>query len=335
MITSAAKQNIFIQRWVVVIAIVVLAIKLSAYFITHSIAILTDGLEGLVNMTAGLFGLYSLTLAAKPRDAEHPYGHGKIEFISAGVEGTLILLAGIFIVYEAILSLYHQRVLHQLDIGLLLIAVAAIINYLVGFYCVRIGTSNNSIALTASGKHLQSDAWTTLGVVVGLVIVYLTRILWLDSVFAILFAGVIVFTGYKIVRSAVAGIMDQSDRALLAQMVNLLNVHRKENWIDLHNVRIIKFGSILHLDAHVTVPWFLNVHEAHREIDALADLTRREFGETLELFVHSDGCIPSSCTICSKNECHVRQHAFEKKITWTVSNVVSNEKHNLTTDQVR
>ena len=100
-------------------------------------------------------------------------------------------------------------------------------------------------------------------------------------------------------------------------------------------MRIIKFGSILHLDAHVTVPWFLNVHEAHREIDALADLTRREFGETLELFVHSDGCIPSSCTICSKNECHVRQHAFEKKITWTVSNVVSNEKHNLTTDQVR
>lgn len=121
--------------------------------------------------------------------------------------------------------------------------------------------------------------------------------------------------------------MDEADTALLNKMVQMLNASRKENWIDLHNLRIIKYGSRIHLDCHLTVPWYLNVHEAHKEIDALSDLVKKEYGETVELFVHSDGCLDFSCKICTKTDCTVRQHDFEKKVEWTMGNISSNKKH--------
>jgi divalent metal cation (Fe/Co/Zn/Cd) transporter len=136
-------------------------------------------------------------------------------------------------------------------------------------------------------------------------------------------------TAYRIVRSSIAGIMDEADMKLLNRMVQMLNASRKSNWVDLHNLRVIKYGSILHVDCHFTVPWYLNVHEAHKEIDALASLIRSEFGESLELFVHSDGCLPFQCPICIKQDCSVRQHNFEKQITWTLENISQNKKHEL------
>ena len=116
---------------------------------------------------------------------------------------------------------------------------------------------------------------------------------------------------------------------LLKKMVTLLNQNRKENWVDLHNMRIIKYGPVLHLDAHITIPWYLNVHEAHHEIDALAALVRKEFGETLELYVHSDGCLDFSCHICQKEDCTVRKHPFQKKIEWSIQNISSDQKHRI------
>jgi divalent metal cation (Fe/Co/Zn/Cd) transporter len=165
----------------------------------------------------------------------------------------------------------------------------------------------------------------------GLIAIYWFKIMWLDSAVAILFGGVILYNGYRIVRESVAGIMDQSDQALLSKMVTLLNQNRKENWIDLHNVRIIKYGSVLHLDAHITIPWYLNVHEAHNEIDDLAGLVRKEFGDSLELYVHSDGCLDYSCAICQKQECTVRKHPFQKKIEWTIQNISTDQKHQIDT----
>ncbi|MGH2552496.1 MAG: cation diffusion facilitator family transporter, partial [Chitinophagaceae bacterium] len=152
---------------------------------------------------------------------------------------------------------------------------------------------------------------------------------WVDSAVACLFGGFIIFTGYKIVRSSLAGIMDEADEKLLSRMVEVLNASRRDNWIDLHNLRVIKYGTVLHLDCHLTVPWFLNVHEAHIEIDALSNLIRKKFGESLELFVHSDGCLPFSCRICDKSDCPERKNNFEKKINWTLENISSNQKHEL------
>ena len=328
---QTAQYNLKVQKGIAAISIILFIVKVVAWYLTNSVAILTDALESIVNVVAGLIGVYSLYVSAKPKDYDHPYGHGKVEFISAAIEGTLITVAGFIIIYESINNLLHPHTLQKLDYGIILVAITAIVNYLAGALCIRTGKKNNSLALIASGRHLQSDTWSTIGIIIGLALILFTHITWLDSAVAMLFAFIIIFTGYKIVRSSVAGIMDEADAALLKKMVVMLNNHRPENWIDLHNLRIIKYGGTIHLDCHLTVPWYLNVHEAHKEIDALSGLVKKEYGESVELFVHSDGCLDFSCAICTKSDCAVRKHAFEKKIEWTMENISSNQKHRVET----
>lgn len=310
-------------------SILLLIVKTFAWYITGSVAILTDAFESIVNVVAGLIGVYSLYISAKPRDQDHPYGHGKAEFISAAIEGTLISIAGLIIIYEAFNNLVHPHSIKKLDYGIILVAVTGIINYFAGSVCIKTGTKNNSLALISTGKHLQTDTWSTMGIVVGLILILITDIVWIDSAVAILFSIFIIFTGYKILRSSLAGIMDEADTTLLKKMVQMLNGKRRQNWIDLHNLRIIKYGSTIHLDCHLTVPWYLNVHEAHIEIEALSNLVKNEYGESVELFVHSDGCMDFSCRICTKTDCPVRKHTFEKKVEWTMENISSNRKHHV------
>ncbi len=326
---ESAKQNLKVQKWVAAISVLLLGVKLTAYYLTHSVSILTDALESIVNVVAGFIGLYSLYVAAKPRDADHPYGHGKAEFISAAIEGTMIGSAGAIILYKAIQHLINPVELHKIDFGMLLVAITAIVNFIVGFFCLGTGRKNNSAALIASGKHLQTDTLSTAGIIAGLALLYFTGYTWIDGVVACIFGCIIIFTGYRIVRHSIAGIMDEADVKLLGKMVEILNANRRENWIDLHNLRVIKYGSVLHVDCHLTVPWYLNVHEAHNEIDALAVLIRKEFGESLELFVHSDGCLPFSCRICNKAGCTKRKNNFEQQISWTLENISRNKKHEL------
>lgn len=324
---NTAKQNLRLQHWVALVSVILLVIKTLAYLYTHSVAILTDALESIVNVVAGFIGLYSLYIAAKPRDEDHPYGHGKVEFISAGIEGTMIAGAGLIIFYKAIVHLVYPVPLRSLDLGIWLITAAALVNFVIGFICVRTGTKNNSPALIASGKHLQTDTYSTIGILLGLLLIFFTDRVWIDSVVALLFGSFIIVTGYKILRRSVAGIMDERDKRLLDRMVGLLNSRRQKNWVDLHNLRVIKYGSVLHVDCHLTVPWYFNILEAHAEIDQLARLIRKEFGESLELFVHTDGCLYTQCPICFKDDCPVRQHVFQDRITWSLENVSSNKKH--------
>ena len=323
------KENLRIQKGVVFTAFILFAFKIVAYFLTHSVAILTDALESIVNVIAGIVGWYSLFISAKPRDIDHPYGHGKAEFISAAVEGTLIVIAGFIITYESVDHLLHPQPLQKLDYGMILIGVTALINFIVGYRSIQKGKKNNSLALIAGGKHLQSDTYSTLGIIVGLALIYFTGKTWIDSAVAIIFAFIIIRTGYKIVRSSVAGIMDEADIELLRKLVVFLNQHRRVNWIDLHNLRVIKYGGVLHIDCHLTVPWYLNVHEAHLEIDELIGIIKTEFGEAIEFFVHTDGCLEFSCSLCSKFDCPVRRRPFEKRVEWTLQNVLSNKKHQL------
>jgi cation diffusion facilitator family transporter len=326
---NRATQNFKIQKYIAVISVALFLIKLFAWYLTHSVAILTDALESIVNVVAGFIGLYSLYISGKPKDQDHPYGHGKVEFLSAAIEGILIGIAGIFIIREAILNLYEPHSIQKLDYGIYLVGITAIINLLAGMICVKTGKKNNSLALIASGKHLMADTYTTIGIIIGLVLLFITGISWIDSVVAIIFALVIFYTGYKIVRSSIAGIMDEADMELLNKMVVFLNENRNPNWIDLHNLRIIKYGAMIHLDCHLTVPWYFNVHQAHDEIDRLSGLVKQHFGDSVELFVHSDGCLDFSCALCEKMECEVRKNAFEKKIVWTMENISSNKKHQL------
>lgn len=328
-VLTERRSNLRLQRLIAITSSVLLVFKFIAYYLTHSVSVLTDALESIVNVVAGFIGLYSLHVSAKPRDIDHPYGHGKAEFISAAVEGTLVLSAGAIIIYNAVKILLFPVPIHKLDVGIILIALTGGVNWFLGYFSLRQGRKNNSLALIASGKHLQTDTWSTVAIIIGLVLITLTGYLWIDGVVAMCFGLFIIYTGYKIIRSSLAGIMDEADMILLEQLVKLLNDNRRNNWIDLHNLRIIKYGNVLHLDCHLTVPWYFNINQGHKEIDELAKLVRAEFGESLELFVHSDGCLYTQCGICLKGDCPVRQHPFEKRVIWTMDNVVQNEKHSL------
>lgn len=296
---------------------------------TNSLAILTDALESIVNIVAGFLGLYSLSLSAKPKDADHPYGHGKVEFISAAIEGTLIITAGFFIIYKAVQNFFYPHEIAKLNVGILLVSSTAIVNFIAGSICLATGKRNKSLQLIAGGKHLITDTYSTIGILAGLAVIYFTGYTLIDNLIACIVAIIIIYTGYTIVRPSIAGIMDEADKTLLNDIVACLNKNRRENWIDIHNMRIIKYGSTLHCDCHLTVPWYLNVREAHAEIEALGALIKNEFGEAVELFVHSDGCQEYSCRICSKQNCMVRLHPFEKRITWTIENISHDAKHDI------
>lgn len=322
-------QNYTIQKWVTVLSVLLFIIKITAYYLTASMAILSDALESIVNIIAGFIGLYSLYVAAKPRDNDHPYGHGKAEFVSAAAEGSLVIAAGIMIIYETILNMLDAVQVKKLDQGIWLVAITALVNYLAGAFCIRIGKKNNSLALESSGKHLQIDTYSTVGVLVAVTLIFFTKIYWLDKVIALAMSVWIMYNGYTILRKSLAGIMDEADIVLLKKFIEVLNTYKKTNWIDLHNLRVIKYGELLHIDCHITLPWYLNIHQAHTEIDLLSDLIKTQFGNAIELFVHTDGCLEFSCAICTKTDCTVRQHDFETKLNWTMENLVSNEKHKM------
>jgi cation diffusion facilitator family transporter len=326
-VARESKKNIRLQRGIAVTSAVLLVVKFVAYYLTGSVAVLTDALESIVNVVAGFIGLYSLHIAALPRDLNHPYGHGKAEFISAAVEGTLVLSAGAIIIYSAIKNLIVPHAISAIDKGIYLVGATAIANWALGWIAYKRGVKVNSLALIASGKHLQTDSYSTFAIIGGLILIAFTDFIWIDSVVAIVFGIYIIYTGYKIVRSSLAAIMDEADMALLGRMVNVLNQNRRDNWVDLHNLRVIKYGNVLHVDCHLTVPWYLNVNQAHEEIDYLGRLIRKDFGQSLELFVHSDGCKYFQCHLCDKDNCPVRHHSFKQEIVWTMENVLENKQH--------
>lgn len=321
-------RHIRFQILAISLGVVLLSIKFAAFHITGSNAILSDALESIINVAAGSFALFSLLLAAKPRDREHPYGHGKIEFISAGFEGTLILLAGAAIVYKAVHDLLLPSYqLASLDLGLYLTAAAGAVNYALGWGTERYGNRYRSPTMVASGKHLKSDAYSSLGLIIGLAVVMLTEVFWLDAVIAIGFGIFIGWTGFREIRKSLAGIMDEADFELIDELIAELESSRNANWIDLHNFRVIKFGKVVHVDCHVTMPHYLTVRDAHDEIDRMEQVIAAKHPLGLEMFIHSDPCVPTSCRICTKTDCPVRQHPFEKRIEWRADVVVKNRKH--------
>jgi len=323
-------EKIGFQKIIAVFGIILFIGKLIAWKLTNSDAVFSDAMESIVNVISAFMGLYSLHLAAKPRDEDHPYGHGKVEFVTSGIEGALIAIAGIMIIYEGINSLLTGKVLDKLDWGILIIAATAIVNYILGYISVKKGRRENSLVLISSGKHLQSDTVTTLGVVISLVVVYFTKIYWLDSVVALVFGLYIIFVGYKIVRRSLSGIMDEQDPDLLNQIVSILEENRRTEWIDIHNMKIQQFGASLHIDAHITLPWYYSLRDAHKEMENVIMLLAKNTQRSVEFNFHMDDCKSISCPVCQIMDCPVRERNFVKRVQWTPENVTRVEKH--TTD---
>lgn len=321
------KDKIGFQKLIAVFGIILFIGKIVAWRLTKSDAVFSDAMESIVNIISAFMGLYSLYLAAKPKDEDHPYGHGKVEFVTSGIEGALIAIAGVIIIYEGINSLIAGKVLNKLDWGIFIIAATAIINYLLGYISIKKGENENSLVLISSGKHLQSDTITTLGVVVSLIVVYFTKIYWIDSVVALIFGAYIIFVGYKIVRKSLSGIMDEQDPDLLNQIIALLEENRRIEWIDVHNMKIQQFGASLHIDAHITLPWYYSLREAHSEMEKVIILLAQNTKRSVEFNFHMDDCRPVSCPVCQIMDCPVREKDFVKRVEWTPENVTRVEKH--------
>jgi len=321
------KDKIGFQKLIAAFGVILFVGKIIAWKMTDSDAVFSDAMESIVNVISAFMGLYSLYLAAKPKDKDHPYGHGKVEFVTSGIEGALIAIAGIMIIYEGINSLVVGKVLSQLDWGIAIIAATAVINYFLGYISIRKGEQENSLVLISSGKHLQSDTVTTLGVVISLIVVYFTKIYWLDSVVALIFGVYIIFVGYKIVRKSLSGIMDEQDRDLLDQIIKILEENRRTEWIDVHNMKIQQFGASLHIDAHITLPWYYSLRDAHNEMEKMILLLAKNINRSVEFNFHMDDCKPISCAICRISDCPVREQDFVKKVIWTPENVTYWDKH--------
>ena len=315
-----------IQRWIVIISALILGGKFIAFYITNSVGILTDAMESIVNVVAGLISLYSLRWAAKPKDKDHPFGHGKMELISASIEGLLISIAGGLIIYEGIQRLFSPTEIEKLDIGIIVVAVAGLINYLMGWYSIKMGKKYNSIALVAGGKHLQSDTYSTIGLVVGLMLLYYTHIAWIDRALALIFGSIIIITGISILRKTVANLLDKADNEVLLNMAKCINQHRQPDWIDIHNAKQIKYGSFLYIDCDLTLPWYYNLIESHQACDKLKETLITDFSDRIQISVHSDPCMMKHCEHCEMKNCTSREKGFIALEELDLSNIIQSDE---------
>jgi cation diffusion facilitator family transporter len=298
--------------------VVVLVGKAAAYSLTGSTAVLSDALESVVNVVAAAFLLYSIRLASTPADRNHPYGHGKIEFFSAGVEGTLIAFAAGLILFEAIGDIWRGPELHRLNEGMLVLAFFGAINAGIGLHLVRVGNRLGSLALRADGMHLLTDVITTLGVLIGLLAVKLTGWSYLDPIAAVIVALNILRVGWQLAREAVSGLMDEADEALLEQISVSLESQRKPWSIDIHTLRTWRSGATHHVDLHMTVPRYYDAERLH-EVDEVLGVDLFEHSQLRgDMIVHFDPCRPRHCTSCAMEDCPVRSHAFEERAPYSV-----------------
>ena len=292
-----------------VTSVLILFGKLLAYAVTGSSAIFSDALESGVNVVAALLLLYSIGLAAEPADANHPYGHGKVEFFSAGVEGTLIVVAAAAILIEAGAELRRGPTVENIDFGLVMVTVLTLANAAVGSYLIRTGERLRSMALVADGKHLITDVVTSVGVVAGLLIVRITGWVVLDPLVAIVLALNILRTGAALLRDAVAGLMDEADPGLLRSITAALEARRDAGWIDVHTLRAWRSGAISHIDLHLVVPRYYTAEQLHR-VDEVVHGVASEAAGSGDAIVHFDPCRPRHCRGCQVEDCPVRAEPF-------------------------
>ncbi|MEA2711910.1 MAG: hypothetical protein QOF78_4511 [Phycisphaerales bacterium] len=288
------------------ISLVLLAVKFTAYYLTQSAAIFSDALESIVNVVASVVAAYSLFLAHQPPDEQHPYGHGKVEFLSAGFEGGMILIAACAIAFRAVEEMIRGPGAHQLNWGLVLIFVAGVINGAAGLGLLVLGRRRHSITLEADGKHLLTDAITSVGVLGALAIMWIKpHWVWVDPMAALLVAAYIAYMGTRLLSESAAGLMDRQDAAdekLLREILDAhVAAHGKEPRIcSYHKLRHRHSGRYHWVDFHLVVPSQLDIargHEIASEIEHEIELALGEGNAT----AHVEPCTARDCAACGSS----------------------------------
>jgi cation diffusion facilitator family transporter len=293
-------------------------VKFLAYRVTGSSAILSDALESIINVVAAAFAMGSILFAGRPADRGHPYGHGKIEFFSAAFEGGLISFAAVAIIIKAVEALTKATQIESIDKGLTIIAAAGAVNALLGLFLLRVGRRTNSLILIADGHHVLSDFWTTAGVIVGLILVKVTHLVWLDPLVAIIVAINLARTGFVLVRHAARALLDEEDTELLQTILDSSERVRTPGIIRIHHLRAIRVGRFAHVDAHLVVPEFWTVQEAHDHQDTFEKRMLEITSIEGEVLFHTDPCWRLYCEVCDLEPCPVRTTAFARRPLMTL-----------------
>jgi cation diffusion facilitator family transporter len=286
----------------VVLGVSLLAVKFFAYYLTLSAAIFSDALESIVNVLASGVALYALMLAHRPADAEHPYGHGKVEFLSAWFEGGMILMAAVAILVRTSDALVRGQYLveEHVDVGLVLMVLAMLVNGGLGLYLLGIGRRQRSMTLEADGWHLLSDAWTSIAVLVALAVVKLSGWRAADPAMAIAIAFYLMYMASRILRAASAGLMDKQDRHEEWRIRQILDSHlepegRTPQICSYHKLRHRHSGRYLWVDFHISVPAHLSVLQGHEIASAIEYEIEQTMGEG-NATAHVEPCARVDCT---------------------------------------
>jgi cation diffusion facilitator family transporter len=281
--TKSLKKFIYLA---IAAAIATIALKLFAYFLTGSVGLFSDALESVVNLIAAVVALFMITLAEKPADEEHAYGHHKAEYFSSAIEGGMIVLAAFSIIWAAIPRLIHPQPLENVGIGLLVSMGASAINLAVGLILIKNGRKNHSITLEADGKHLMTDVYTSVGVLIGIGIVKMTGWLILDGIVAIGVALNIVWTGYQLMRRSALGLLDSSipeDERL--KITRVLDIYKEQN-LEYHSLMTRQAGQRKFIALHILLPGQLTIQEGHDMVEKIERDIRDLFDAPVTVFTH-------------------------------------------------
>ena len=320
---AGARNHTLVAGLSLGIAIALLAVKFWAWALTGSQAIFSDALESIVNVLAAAFALGVLAWAGRPADRDHPYGHGKIEFFSAAFEGGLIFFAALVILWQAGVAFTAGATPQRLDVGLWLTAFAGLANGGLGWFLIGYGRRHRSAALEADGHHVLSDFWTSVGVLAGLLAVQLTGWWWCDPLVAALMGLLLLATGWRLVRRATGGLLDEEDPAFLSRLVQVLGPHVRDGIIRVHHLRAIRAGRFHHISAHLVVPEFWTVQRAHDAAESLANTVLHELQGEGGIDFHTDPCERAYCAKCDLEACSVRAQPFTGLQPLTVDEAVA------------
>lgn len=308
------------------VSIALLAFKYWGYRISGSQALFSDAMETIVNVVAAGLAILVITVARKPADQDHPYGHGKIEFFSAAFEGGLIAFAATAICVAAVTALVRGAEVTELGLAVGVSTAAGLVNLALGFFLLRFGRKHHSIALEANGHHVLSDFWTSAGVLIGLLLVAITGWQWIDPAAALIVGLWLGFTGIRLVRRSIGGLLDEEDREILSRLAAIVDRERQAGIIQVHHVRVIRSGHFHHIDAHAVVPEFWDVSEAHERTDEFETRVMEKYSHSGELHLHVDPCRQAYCRVCDVADCPIRKHPFEARRQMTVEELTSPEE---------
>jgi cation diffusion facilitator family transporter len=284
MAASSLRKYVYLS---IVAALLTISLKLLAYSLTNSVGLLSDALESCVNLVAAIVALIMLTLAEKPPDKEHEFGHNKAEYFSSAIEGGLIVLAAFSIIWSAVPRILHPQPLENLSTGLLVAIGASLINLVVSRVLVKNGKKNNSITLEADGKHLMTDVLTSGGVLLGIALMKLTGWLILDGIVAIGVALNIIWTGYQLIRRSASGLLDTAISKDETDKINQVLEKYKEQNIKFHSLMTRQSGQRKFILVHLLMPGMWNIHQGHNLAEEIEKDIRMLFTNTqTTVFTH-------------------------------------------------